>query len=1017
MNHPLHALLPLALLSLALAQDPASKRPLTHDDYDSWKSLAGTTYTKDGSWLAVTYAAQEGDGVLVVRQTTGSTIYTQPRGREARFSADGKWVAFLIDPTKAETRKHKLEQLEKQRQREREGGGATGSSATPAPSPEPAAGGGRRGGGRRGGGQAGGAGPAPASAGAPAADEGPKAVFGLMNLADGKVETIQKVKGYRFPEEGPAVLLLHLEREEVKAESRPASSAESQPQTQSRASRPASRVTDPGTRRRQDGTPLVVRDLSAGKTTRIENVTSFGLPRKRAVAWFTVQTKTDDKEAAPGLFALDLASGKRTTLLAGIFEAKSFTYDKEETRLAFAANLDDWKSEKPLDCVYLWDFGAGPAQQIVSNKTPGFPAGRTVAAGGIAFARDGSRLLLGAGKLPEPDLPPVLADEKVTLDLWSWKDGLLQPMQEKRVGELRNRTMPCVWHCAEKRLQALGGEEVQAARFLTPDGTKVLAQNSDPYLQEMSWDASYEDVFVIDTKDGLRKRLVEHLRGNAQGSAMGRYIVWFDAGHWHSVDVTTLERKVLTKGMAVRFENEEWDQPSPAGAYGIAGWTKDDAGVLLQDRYDVWELRPATGEAICVTEGSGRAAKISYRPLRIDPEAEYFDAEQPLLLSGANEQTRATGFYVDSLRGNAPPKPLLAMDKAVAGLTKPKHASRYFFTIGSFAEFPDLWTTDLEFGDLRRLTDANPQQQQIRWGKAELVHWMSGDGVPLKGVLIKPEGFDPARKYPMIVHYYERLSQSLHSYTAPAPGTSPNASYYVSNGYLWFSPDIVYKVGYPGESCFKCVVPGVQSLIAQGFVDPKAIALSGHSWGGYQTAYLITRTNLFRAAEAGAPVANMTSAYGGIRWSTGMSRAFQYEQTQSRIGATLWEAQMRYLENSPLFFADKVTTPLLMLHNDQDGAVPWYQGIEYFTALRRLGKEVYLFNYNGEDHGLRRRANMKDWSRRMAEFFDHHLRGAPAPQWMAEGVSYVERDKEKLRYVKKAETAQPVEASASTGGK
>jgi dipeptidyl aminopeptidase/acylaminoacyl peptidase len=250
----------------------------------------------------------------------------------------------------------------------------------------------------------------------------------------------------------------------------------------------------------------------------------------------------------------------------------------------------------------------------------------------------------------------------------------------------------------------------------------------------------------------------------------------------------------------------------------------------------------------------------------------------------------------------------------------------------------------------------------------------------------------------MLVYFYERMSQNLHNYVAPAPGTSPNASYYVSNGYLFFMPDIRYEVGYPGASCVKCVVSGVQSLIAQGFVDPKGIGAAGHSWGGYQTAFLVTRTDIFAAVESGAPVSNMISAYGGIRYGTGVSRQFQYEMTQSRIGGTPWEYPLRYWENSPIYFADRVHTPVLILHNDNDGAVPWTQGIEYFTALRRLGKEAYLCNYNGEDHGLGKRQNMKDWSRRMAEYFDCHLRKAPMPKWMAEGVPYKDRDGEKIPF-------------------
>jgi dipeptidyl aminopeptidase/acylaminoacyl peptidase len=246
----------------------------------------------------------------------------------------------------------------------------------------------------------------------------------------------------------------------------------------------------------------------------------------------------------------------------------------------------------------------------------------------------------------------------------------------------------------------------------------------------------------------------------------------------------------------------------------------------------------------------------------------------------------------------------------------------------------------------------------------------------------------------------------LNRFVNPAPGGSINVSFYASNGYLVLQPDIVYTIGYPGQSAIKCVLPAIQEVVDKGFVNEQAIGIQGHSWGGYQIAYMITQTNRFRAVEAGAPVSNMTSAYSGIRWGTGLPRQFQYERTQSRIGGTLWEYPMRFLENSPVFRADRVQTPLLMLHNDNDDAVPWYQGIEYYLALRRLGKEVYMCTYNGEPHGIRRRANQKDFTRRMQEFFDYHLKGAPMPEWMAKGVPFVDKDKEKEKY--RAVTAEPV---------
>jgi dipeptidyl aminopeptidase/acylaminoacyl peptidase len=245
----------------------------------------------------------------------------------------------------------------------------------------------------------------------------------------------------------------------------------------------------------------------------------------------------------------------------------------------------------------------------------------------------------------------------------------------------------------------------------------------------------------------------------------------------------------------------------------------------------------------------------------------------------------------------------------------------------------------------------------------------------------------------MIVYIYERLSDNLHRFVAPGPGTSINPSYYASNGYLVLMPDIVYTVGYPGQSALKCVLPAIQAVADQGILDEGAVGIQGHSWGGYQIAYMVTQTNRFKAAAAGAPVSDMVSAYDGIRWGTGLPRQFQYERTQSRIGGSLWQYPTRFLENSPIFQADRVQTPLLMLHNDADDAVPWYQGIEYYLALRRLGKEAYLFNYPGEPHGLRRRADQKDYTVRMQQFFDHHLKGAAKPAWMEKGIPYLDRDR------------------------
>ncbi|MBN1940224.1 MAG: S9 family peptidase, partial [Candidatus Aminicenantes bacterium] len=375
---------------------------------------------------------------------------------------------------------------------------------------------------------------------------------------------------------------------------------------------------------------------------------------------------------------------------------------------------------------------------------------------------------------------------------------------------------------------------------------------------------------------------------------------------------------------------------------------------------------------------------------RLDQDKPFIPAG-PLVLTATADATKASGAYrVDPAKSGDPVK-IVMKDKLLAGLQKAKNADVFVHTEQRFEEFPDLWVSGPDLAAARKVSRANPQQDEYNWGKAELIEYTNADGVKLPAILIKPEDFDPSKKYPLIVYIYETLASGLHRYSAPSPGTSINNSRYVSNGYVILMPDIIYEIGYPGPSAMRCVVPAVHKVLEMGFIDPKRVGIQGHSWGGYQISYLVTQTDMFAAVQAGASVVNMTSAYGGIRWGSGMSRAFQYEKTQSRIGAPLWSRFQDYIENSPLFWADRVRTPYLSIHNDEDDAVPWYQGIEFFSALRRLGKEAYMFNYNGEKHGLRQRENQKHWTVHQDEFFDHFLLGKPRPEWMEKGVPYLER--------------------------
>ncbi|MBX3279119.1 MAG: S9 family peptidase [Acidobacteria bacterium] len=951
----------------------AAKRPLTHADYDAWRAIQFQQLSNDGRLLAYALVPQDGDGEIVLRNLASGAEYRHARGRrpdppatqteggeptgptgpggpgrfgggagnQLDFTADGRFLVFTIFPTRGE-----VAEARKARKRP---------------------------------------------------DEMPKNALGIMDTSTGQVARIERVKSFRLPEDAGGFLAYSLE---AKPEARPAGA-----QRPEGAAPPPERGAAPAARgrasqRREYGTDLVLRNLADGSERTFADALDFSFSRDGRSLVYTVSSRQEDNN---GLFAVTPGdAADAVALLKGKGKYLRTTWDDDGQQLVFLSDRDDAASKAPKFKLYHWDRKTQAAAELVSGETPGARSGLVVSErGGINFSTDGNRIFFGTAPPSEPETEEeddTPAEEKVIVDLWHWQDDFIQPMQRVRANQTRNRSYRAVYHIREKKFVQLADETLEG---LAPagDGLRAIGSDDRPHRRLVGVDANYSDYYLVDTLTGARKPLRRKQQFGLSSSPLGRYATFFDGKDWHAVSLVNGNTVNLTKDLGVAFHREDHDTPNTPFAYAQPIWTKDDRYVLLSDRYDIWQASPDSGSARPLTDGLGRREKITFRYVRLetDNRERGVDPEKPLLLRAENETTRETGFYRDRINGGAPER-LLMGPKSYSAPVKAKNADVMLFTASRFDEFPDLLVSGPDFRDVKKASNANPQQSQFLWGSAELVRFRNTDGVPLSGILIKPENFDPTKKYPLMVYIYEQLSQGLHQYQPPSPGTSINRSYYASNGYLVFMPDIIYTVGYPGESAMNCVLPAIDAVVERGFVNEQAIGIQGHSWGGYQISYMITKTNRFRAAEAGAPVANMTSAYSGIRWGTGLPRQFQYERTQSRIGGNLWEYPMRFLENSPVFRADRVATPLLMLHNDNDDAVPWYQGIEYYLALRRLDKEVYLFNYNGEFHGLRRRANQKDYTRRMQEFFDHHLKGAPKPEWMEKGIPFVDREKEKEKY-------------------
>jgi dipeptidyl aminopeptidase/acylaminoacyl peptidase len=664
----------------------------------------------------------------------------------------------------------------------------------------------------------------------------------------------------------------------------------------------------------------------------------------------------------------------------------------------FTSDRDEFGKADAHPALYYGTVKAGTAQPLLTAAalpaTYRFPDNPTA-----SFTRAGNAVMVAIAPPKVTLVPDDSLVGKAKFDLWHWEDPVIQPQQLLRVNQEANPTYQGLVSIATRKFTRLTTDSFPSV-VLSDDAKVGLESTNVPYEKESSWGAGGNDVWLIDPATGARKQLAKKISGSAQLSVGGRYVTWFDAKHWYAYHIASGRTVDLNASLpGVHFEQETWSTPDEPAAWGVAGWTKDDQQVLINDRFDIWAFDPSgTRAPVILTDSLGRRESITFRVIALDRDAEErsLDTSKPTWLSAFDEDTKDAGFYRARLDGRRAPEKVL-MDPVRYGTpTKAEHADEYMLTRSTFQEFPNLWVGPSVDKAKTKISDANAFQKDYLWGTAELVTWTSLDGVPRQGILYKPENFDPKKKYPMISYFYEDLSDGLHAYIAPNGGTSVNITQYVSNGYVMFEPDIYYEMGHPGQSALKSIVPGVQKIVDMGFVDPKRLGLQGHSWGGYQTAYLVTQTDMFAAAEAGAPVADMISAYGGIRWGSGMNRAFQYEATQSRIGKNIWEGLPLYIENSPLFSLERVRTPLLILHNDHDDAVPWYQGIELYIGMRRLNKEAYLFSYNDEPHGIQGRANQKDWAMRMQTFFDVKLKGAPEPDWMKHGIPAVDKGRDQL---------------------
>lgn len=984
------------LLIVSISITAQTKKPLDHTVYDGWKSVGERIISNDGQYAVYAINPQEGDGDLVIQHTKTLEKKIVARGYGAVITEDSRYVVFKIKPIFQESRQAKIKKKK--------------------------------------------------------ADDMTKDSIGIIELGKDGVVKFARVKGFKTPEKGVGYIAYHkdkalpdttkkakkapvvdsakasiemlvkladsvirksvesinaenLTKEEMigaanKAVKEIIKKAKDETVPEETVLNDAEGDDASGGAAAAEGTDLTVRRLSDGKEKTFKLVSDYLFDKKGTRLVLKTTKAAKDSNSIAFVLLYNLQSEKTDTIMRNLNDGKNFSFDEEGTQLAFAAERDS--STKALQKFYkLWYYtnGQDSAKLVAEKNTVGMQIGFTISENAaVRFSKDGRKIFFGTAPITPAKDTTLVDFELARLDVWHYNDDYLQPMQLKNLSNELKRSYMAVIKPGEDKIVQLGNEDVENTTMVDEGNADwVLGTTNKGNRVAMQWEGrTRTTAWAISTVDGSRRLIKANAVNFFAASPAGKYVYWYEPDTknyftWNTATGATKNISAKIKEPLYDVENDVPDYPGPAG---VTGWTANDRHLLINDIYDIWQTDPdGIEQPQNITNGFGKNTKTEFNYISLDKEKRFIEVNETIILRALNKLSKYGSLYSKKVNEVADPKFFSGGPYSFSSVLKAKNANTFLVQRGNVSE-SELFAGD-DLGALNKLTDIAAQQKDYIWLTSELVRWKMFDGKMSEGLLFKPEDFDPKKKYPVIFYFYERNADGLYAYRGPAPSASTvNIAYFVSNGYLVFDPNIYYKDGEPGNSAYNSVVSAAKYLSKMPWVDSTRMALQGQSWGGYQIAYLVTKTNMFKAAWAGAPVSNMTSAYGGIRWGTGMNRQFQYEKSQSRIGATLWQRPDLYLKNSPLFAADKVTTPLVMMHNDADGAVPWYQGIEFFTALRRLNKKVWLLQYNGEDHNLVERKNRKDLSIRLGQFFDYYLKDAKPAKWIKDGLPATEKGKD-----------------------
>ena len=992
----------------------SAPRVLKISDADDWQRVRQFVLSPNGDWAAHIVMPNEGDGEIIIARTDGTGDYVQ---EEAEDESEGTDTGEESEKTETDSEDEKNDREEDDEADEAEESDAEDEDEKNTPSNRYVFK----------------VGPnsgeiafsydskfaaymeSPKDKAAKAAKKSDKPLKKktvLLNLESGEKTVFESAQGFSFSGESPKAIAIRKMKPKDRAKG------------------------DKG----WDGTDLLIHDLHTGTAINLGNVKNFSFNKSGTLLAMTIDA---EGKFGNGLQLFHVDDGRIESLDNDKATYASMSWAREGDALALLKAKKDEDFDNDRHVLLAFSDVGGPDQKKIAldpEDDPAVPDDMTISPKRKPTWNDArTAIFFGIHELEEkedkdkedkeekkgkdnsesdkkdsdgdetdkekkPDSDDEEDEEETAgVVIWHWNDQRLQSKQQKQEDRDKDYFDLCVYLVDTTKTIRLGDEEIRDVSVERPFKF-AIGKNDEAYERMGNLSGlKYSDVYTINLETGKRKLVLEKEEHVFDVSPNGVDLLYYrDEGHFYVYNMLKGKHRNITKKVETSFVNTEDDHNVINPPRRPVGWTTEGDHVLLSDGWDIWKVSVdgSGGENLTI---NGQSEQIRYsNPHQFDPEVEGIDFSQPVYISAYGEWTKKAGF-ARIVPGTAGAEMLIWEDATFRSLEKLKDHDVYSYSRSTLKDSTDYLVAGPDLEAARQVTNTNKQQQDFKWSEGvQLVEYTNEQGVKLQGALYLPADYIEGKKYPTIVHMYEKLSQNANRYEAPRTGGF-SASIYTSNGYAVFRPDIVFQVNDPGMSSVDCILAGLDAAIDTGVVDPKRVGLHGHSWGGYQTAFLITQTDRFKAAVAGAALTNMISMYSSIYWNSGSANQPIFQSSQGRFKGGYWDNLDAYTRNSPVYHADKVTTPLIILHNDKDGAVDWNQGIEYFNTLRRLGKPVVMLQYTGENHGVRKPENRKDYSYRMFDFFNHYLKGEEAPTWWVEGIKHLDME-EHIKDYKKEKT-------------